>query len=519
MATLRNPVQWLIDFLTGETEDGDRKLSGENALTYAPFWNSVNKITGNIGVMPLCLYRKTADGKELAEDDDRYRLLMSSPNKYQTPIIFKALITAHSVMWGNGRAYIARAGRRVRELIPLLPDRTKTLMVRGEKYHITWPHDADRLLEFEETGTIGNMRDVVMMADSEVCHIPGFGIDGIEGLSLLKVAARSINTGIAGDKRYNTQVSKGFAAKGILEVPRNLLTDPKEAQEFLDQFNERNSGKHSDKAAMLRDGMTYKAVAMSNSDAEFIKNRQFQRQDTALWFMIESILGDGQTEVYKSLAERKNAYLTNCLLTWMTKWEEELNAKLRTPTEIRSGSHFFKFDSSVFLTTDFASMVDAYRKAVEAMILTPNEARDALDYNTVEDGNAFRNPNTTSGNSSAIPNSSSESQNLERSAVNTQISHLIGVEKNRVLQFADKPEKFLHQLDKFYAKFADTLQSAIDKYAAKPDLGKKWCSDSKDALLQVTDVATDETLRACVEEELSRWSQRVETLVTEICNA
>lgn len=519
MASLASPVKWLLDFFTGISEGETSQVSGDKALTYAPFWNCVNKISANIGVMPLCLYKRTPNGKQSAIADERYRLLMRRPNAYQTPIVFKQLITTHALMWGNGRAFIVRGSRRVKELIPLLPDRTKTLMVMGKKYHITWPHDADRLLKFEQTGDVGPYHDVVLMEDADVVHVPGFGLDGVEGISLLKAAARSISGGIEGDKRYNTQVSKGFSSKGMLEIPKGMFREEAEAEKFMKQFNEAHSGaSKADKVGMLREGIKYQAIAMSNQDAEFLKSRQFNKQDIALWFLVENILGDGQTEVYKSLSERQSAYLKYCLLTWMTKWEEELNLKLLDPREQSADSMFFKFDNSVFLTTDFASSVKTYREAVESMILTRNEARDALDYNTVDGGDVFENPNTTSGSSPENPDNS-QPQNLERTAVKTQISHLIGVEKNRVLQCCDKPEKFLAQVDKFYAKFTDTLQAAIDKYAAKPELAGKWCGQSKQLLLAVTDHATNATLKGSVEEELSRWDARIESLVTEICNA
>lgn len=526
MASLSTPVKWLMDFFTGMTGDEATQVSGDKALTYAPFWNCVNKISGNIGVMPLCLYRKSGMNKELATDDDRYRLLMKRPNAYQTPIIFKQLVTTHALMWGNGRAYIARSGRRVSELIPLLPDRTKTLMIMGKKYHITWPHDADRLREFEEAGKVGPYTDVVLMEDSEVIHIPGFGLDGVEGISLLKAAARSVSGGIEGDKRYYSQVSKGFAAKGLLEVPKGMFRDEAEARKFKDQFNDAHSGpSNSDKVAMIREGIKYQAIAMSNQDAEFLKSRQFNKQDTALWFLVENILGDGQTEVYKSLSERQSSYLKNCLLTWMTKWEEELNLKLLNPREQSADSMLFKFDNSIFLTTDFASSVKTYREAVESMILTRNEAREALDYNTVEGGDIFQNPNTTSSNDASGDDSNDNDadeqqvQNLERSAVSAHVGHVLDVEKKRILAIAAKPKNFLNQVDKFYAKFAGTLQNAIDKYAAEPELAAAWCKESKDALLSVTDTATDETLQAAVEDELSRWDKRTDKLIGDICNA
>jgi HK97 family phage portal protein len=518
-------MKWLLDWLSGSNGDDGQMPTAENALSYAPFWNCVNKITSNIGVMPLCLYRRTQNGKQLATEDPRYRLMMTEPNAYQTPIVFKQTYSAHAIMWGNARAYIARSGRVVRELIPLLPDRTKTLLIEGKKYHITWPKDHERLLEFEETGRIGAMTDAVLLEDSEVVHVPGFGVDGVEGLSVLSIARRSLNTGIAGDKRYNTQVSRGFSSRGMLEVPKGMLNDEKDAKRFIEEFNKFHGGsENSDKVGMLREGMKFQALSMSNTDAEFLKQRQFQRQDTALWFMIENILGDGQTEVYKSLAERKNAYLTNCLLTWMTKIEEEFNLKLLNPREIQGQTHFFKFDASVFLRSDFASTVKAYREATDGMILTRNEARDALDYNTVEGGDEFINPNTTSMDASGDDSNDNDADeqaattttNRDRAVVSAHVGNLLNVEKTRLLQFSAKPNTFLSQVDKFYGKWQTTLANGIERYCADISKAEKWCKSSKAALLQLADSTTYDTLKPALEEELARWDARKEQLITEI---
>jgi len=242
MATLARPVQWLIDFFTGGANEGDRRVTPDSALSYAPIWYAVNKICNNIGQLPLNFYRRTEDGKERASDDDRHMLLHLKPNSFQTACIFKSQVMSHALLWGNGRAYINRSGRRIAELIPILPDRTITVMIEGEKYHLTKPSAHDRLTLFEELSTEAGMRDVVILRDSEVVHIPGFGYDGIEGLSLLQIAARSWNAGISGDKRYNTQASKGFAAKFMIEAPSGMFRDEQDAKNFLQMFNEYHAG-------------------------------------------------------------------------------------------------------------------------------------------------------------------------------------------------------------------------------------------------------------------------------------
>lgn len=185
MATLARPVKWLIDFFTGGLNEGERRVTADSALSYAPIWYAVNKICNNIGQLPLNFYRRTEDGKERATDDDRHMLLHVKPNAYQTACIFKSQVMSHALLWGNGRAYINRSGRRIVELIPILPDRTITVLIEGEKYHLTKPAAHDRLSMFEEMSDEAGLRDVVILKDSEVVHIPGFGYDGIEGLSLL----------------------------------------------------------------------------------------------------------------------------------------------------------------------------------------------------------------------------------------------------------------------------------------------------------------------------------------------
>jgi HK97 family phage portal protein len=397
MATLARPVQWLIDFFTGGANEGDRRVTPDSALSYAPIWYAVNKICNNIGQLPLNFYRRTDDGKERANDDDRHMLLHLKPNAFQTACIFKSQVMSHALLWGNGRAYINRSGRRIAELIPILPDRTITVLIEGEKYHLTKPDAHDRLNLFETLSNETGMRDVIILRDSEVMHIPGFGYDGIEGLSLLQIAARSWNAGISGDKRYNTQASKGFAAKFMIEAPSGMFRNEQDAKQFLHMFNEYHAGpENSDKVGLLREGMKLQTMAMSNQDAQFLENRRYQRQEAALWFMLETILGDGSSETYRSFEHKNMAYLTNCLMTWIVKWEQELNCKLLSSREIRNDSHFFKFNTGAFLRADFATTMQSLRSGVEALILSPNEARDILDFNRREGGDDFINPNTMS---------------------------------------------------------------------------------------------------------------------------
>ena len=649
MATLARPVQWLIDFFTGGLNEGDRRVTADSALSYAPIWYAVNKICNNIGQLPLNFYRKTEDGKERAIDDDRHMLLHLKPNSFQTATVFKSQIMSHALLWGNGRAYINRSGRRIVELIPILPDRTITVLIEGEKYHLTKPAAHDRLTLFEDMSQESGMRDIVILRDSEVVHIPGFGYDGIEGLSLLQIAARSWNAGIAGDKRYNTQASKGFSAKFMIEAPPGMFRNEQDAKNFLNNINEYHAGpENADKVGMLREGMKLQTMAMSNQDAQFLENRRYQRQEAALWFMLETILGDGSAESYKSFEQKNMAYLTNCLMTWIVKWEQELNVKLLSSREMRNDTHFFKFNTAAFMRADFATTMQSLRSGVEALILNPNEARDILDYNNRDGGDEFVNPNTSTqmatvedspdeeeddiddsdsdgeamakyeainfkppkgvrdearqglewrrqfnrGGTSVgvarargLSNGTSVSADVakrmksyfarhevdkkasgfspgepgypsagriawalwggdagqawsnklvrqmdaedaqdqtdstgistERIAIRSHLEHLVGVEKKRLMAFAEKPGSFINKADAFYGKFQGTLSAAIEKFGVDRDFSNQWCDASKKIVLQVSECQPDQLISK-LEEELVTWESRIDILTDKV---
>jgi HK97 family phage portal protein len=538
MSTLSRPFQWLVDLFTGNGSDGEKRLSQEQAISYAPIWYSVNKISNHIGQLPIHFYRRIempegdVMGSEKAVDDSRYQLLKSRPNTYQTAFTFKAQLMSHVLLWGNGRAYINRSGRNIRELIPLLPDRTITVMIDGEKFHLTKPQGWDRLKLFENSSE--EMRDVIILADTDVVHIPGFGFDGIEGLSLLAVAARSWNAGISGDKQINTQMTKGFSGKFMLEAPAGAFRNENDAKTFMESFNRYHSGpENADKVGLLREGIKMNSLSMSNQDAQFLENRKYQRQDAALWFLLESILGDDSSVSYNSLEQKNLGYLSNCLMTWVVKWEQELDAKLLTSRERNNDTNYFKFNTAALLRSDYKTTIDSLAIAIQNRILNPNEARAVLEMNPYEGGEYYMNPATSSG-ADQMGNAAEDADDendLEDSAesdlvdspndknskaIKSHLSHLLTVEKNRLIDASKSPNKFLAFMDKFYPKFEETLNRGIAQYCDNSKIAMHWCKDSRRLLMTICDNVTAEDFEAKLKEEIAAWDTRLNKLVKEV---
>ena len=67
---------------------------------------------------------------------------------------------------------------------------------------------------------------------------------------------------------------------------------------------------------------------IGDNGAEFVPTLTFMRQDEALRFLLESIIGDDSSVSYNSLEQKNLAYLQNCLNCWLRVWEEECEVKL-----------------------------------------------------------------------------------------------------------------------------------------------------------------------------------------------
>lgn len=393
MVSLANPTEWLLESLNID-ETGTR-VTAKSLLKLPAFWYGVNRICSHIGQLPVDLKRSLNRGSETVYGDYRWRLLRKRPNAYQIPAVFKEQMTQHFLVSGDARAYKATAGSRILELLPIQPTDAVTYMVEGEKIHLIKVDKDSRLRKYIDPDDMGH----AVLFDEEVVHLTNLSVDGITGEKLYELAAETIKSGLSADKRTSKAMGKGFVGKLMLEAPQGSMRNPKDAQEFLTEFKKRHEAdKDGDEVGMLREGIKANVLNMANTDAQFIEQRAFARQEAALWFLLESIIGDDSSVSYNSLEQKTLAYLQNTLNRWLRRWEEELDLKCLSEKE--QDSLYFKFNTGPLLRSDLPTTLNALNIAVQARIMSPNEAREKLDMNPYDGGDDYFNPAITPGNGS-----------------------------------------------------------------------------------------------------------------------
>lgn len=512
-------LNWLIQQFrrvlgTGGHSDG---MTVDKALSYPPVWHAVSKISGHIAYLPLNLHRETTRaGKTKNEKPTNhagYRLMRVRANVYQTPFVFKRQLMVHALMLGNGYAYIKRDGL-MSELWPLMPDRLETRLVFGEKIHFYKP-DRDEKLSLEddiqqaiEKSKKEGKAEVIPLRDSEVLHIPGLSYDGFSGKSVLSLAARSFNLGIGAEVVERTRQKRGYSGGVMLEAPEGVLTKQKDAEEFIEAWDKRHGGEeNAGKAGLLTRGVKANVLQMSNLDSQFLENRKFQRQDTALMFMLEHILGDDSSVSYNSLEQKNLAYLQNCLSAWMKTWEEECEVKLLTPAE-QQGGYYFKFNDGALLRTDKQTTATIISTLRSSQVINANEARGWLDMNPFEGGDSYDNPNTTSSKPSGA---AAPQPAKENAPIQNRFKHLLKTEGKQAVD-ACKAGNFCSKVEKLYAKWLKTWTADIGGEAAK-----SHCESSKAELLSCADKAkTQDELMELVTQLVATWPAKANELAKEL---
>jgi HK97 family phage portal protein len=383
---VRAPGDWFVDWVQGQRK-GKIKVTQDTALNLPEVWYALTRIAGHVGSLPIHLYKRDGErNKSKARKHPAWRLMHTRPNPLMSASIFKETLQVHALLRGNGRAWIDRdaAGNPIE--LNILPADTKTVLVNGQKWHVA------------NIQNVKNELEEVAIPDSNVLHIIGLSFDGLVGLDLVYYAADSWGMGLAG-LRTSKKAFENYGVPGmLLSAPAGMFKTEKEAAEFLDRFRSMQEGPdNAGKTALLRNGIEATVMNQTVAELQLIESRKSSRQDAALWFLLESILGDDTSVSYNSLEQKMLAYLSNCLLRWLVRWEQECDEKLLTNRQKTSDSHYHRFATGALLRTDMKSQAEYLSKLIASRVMNPNDARDLLEMNEYEGGDEYANPAITIG--------------------------------------------------------------------------------------------------------------------------
>ena len=372
---LRNPAAWLTEYFGSTKSSAGIVITPQVALGIPEVYNAVSKISGHVSSLEMdCWIKEPKGGMGQRDLNDPGARVWANPNEVNTTqeVVEKLMVDA--LLQGNGRLYIQRDGRGTPiALWPIQAEDATTIMAQGRRFHQISINNGTQVGDLKAQGENANMYTI---PDEDIFYVMGLTQNGWWGENLLYLCRDTFGLSVAANESAGTLCANSGRPGLVLEAPQGKLTDPQDAQEFLDSFKKAYTGRENvGKTALLLNGMKAQSISWQTMDQSHVLNRQFQREAAALMFLLESVIGDDSGSSYKSVTERQAVYLTNCLQRWTTKIEQEANKKLLSGRKTAMNNRGYKLNVSSLFENDRDGLALYTSSLRQQGIISTNEAR------------------------------------------------------------------------------------------------------------------------------------------------
>ena len=139
----------------------------------------------------------------------------------------------------------------------------------------------------------------------------------------------------------------------------------------------RNQGK----IMVLENGAELKSIGIPPENMQFLESKKHQISEVARWFGLPPHkLADLSTSTNNNIEHQGIEYVTDALMIWTVRIEQEFNVKLFKESE--QDTHYVRFNLNSLMRGDLKTRAEYYSKASGGMPwLTADEIRSLEDTN------------------------------------------------------------------------------------------------------------------------------------------
>ena len=349
-----------------------------DALSFAPFihnctamnlsavYRATEIISDSIAVLPIKIQKLGEKGKN-EMDNHPLKLVFSDKNSNNilSKFTMMKLLVQSVILRGNGFALILRAedgtvtGLRFLEPQEVIINYNK---ITGELYY-----------------TVPKLTKSKHIEPINMIHLIKNSYDGVNGLSVLSYAYRTIKNANATEESAKSFFDNGCNLSGILKVQGQLQQKQKDDIRTSWAQAYSNGGRG---LAVLQGNMDYQPIQINAKDAQMLESRVFNVQDIARFFGLNPVLlGDLSHASYNTIEAVQQEFLVHTLQPYVTMIENEFNRKLLKPSERKLQ---IILETNEILRTDKSAQAQYYSTMLSNGIMSINEIRKELGYNPVD---------------------------------------------------------------------------------------------------------------------------------------
>ena len=327
---------------------GNTTITKEQALNIPSVQSCINFVANTVSMLPIKLYKDNNGKTEEVKDDVRVDLLNDDTKDTLDAVQFWRAIITDYFLGKGGYAYINRNLNNVISLHyvdesyisivkntdPIFKD--YKILVNGKGY---WPFEFIKILRNTK--------------------------DGAQGTSLIEENNLILSVAYNSLIFEETLVKKGGNKKGFIKSPRKLT------QEAIDKLKEawrRLYNNNSDNVVILNDGLDFQEASNTSVEMQLNENKETNSAEICKLFNIP-------VNIIKGTATRQeytNGFKMGVMPVLRTI-ECALNRELLLEDE--KSSFYWAFDTKEMLKGELLERYQAYKTAIEANFMQPDEVR------------------------------------------------------------------------------------------------------------------------------------------------
>lgn len=217
--------------------------------------------------------------------------------------------------------------------------------------------------------------DGTALTPAEMIHIPLVTLPGeTRGLNPIELLREGIGLGIAMEKHGSAYFGNGAVLSGLIEFPVGVNPSPEDISNLKEQFRAKHVGTRKAHAVgALTGGATFKPMAVSNIDSQFLDGRKFTVEDIASrgFGIPPHKVGSQQPGAvsYASIEQRAIDYREAAVEPVANRVEVSYSRALPGP------STYFRFTLDKVVRADIKTRYESYATALGSKFLKVDEVR------------------------------------------------------------------------------------------------------------------------------------------------
>lgn len=362
----------ILDWLGVAPSTSGVTVTEKSALGMPAVWRAVNLIAGTAASLPLHAYRESDDVRLPVSGGSQAGRLLDEPHPDLTKFELWELVYSHLLLWGNAYLLVLKnQGRQITELWPIHPSRVKV------------GRDGEGVKWYEVDGETGRA-----YSDQQILHIPGFGYDGVCGVSPIRLAAQGIGLALAAEQFGAKLFGSGSLMSGILQTEQRLNAE--QADNIKTRWKAKMAGlAGAHDVAVLDSGIKFQQLSIPPGDAQFIESRRFQIAEIARIFGIPPhMLADTEksTSWGTGIEQQSIGFVVYTLRPWLTRVEQRMS-RLLQPQSV-----YARYSVEGLLRGDSAQRAAFYQQMWNIGVFSTNDIRKLEDFAPVDGGDVRYRP-------------------------------------------------------------------------------------------------------------------------------